>query len=175
MHTISQYPFLMALLFFASGGIPDRAKAVKNFDAKRYLGLWYEVARLDFYWERGLDNVTATYSLKPNGDIKVVNRGWDDKHAKWKQSIGKAKSVGDPSEARLKVSFFGPFYAGYNVIAIDKDYQYALVVGESTDYMWILSRTGQIPEAVKRDYLSQARAIGCDIDKLVWVKQDKQQ
>ena len=175
MHTISQYPFLMALLFFASGGIPDRAKAVKNFDAKRYLGRWYEVARLDFYWERGLDNVTATYSLKPNGDIKVVNRGWDDKHAKWKQSIGKAKSVGDPSEARLKVSFFGPFYAGYNVIAIDKDYQYALVVGESTDYMWILSRTGQIPEAVKRDYLSQARAIGSDIDKLVWVKQDKQQ
>lgn len=134
--------------------IPKGAIAVKPFDQKKYLGKWYEIARLDYKWERNLDNVTATYSLKENGDIKVDNRGYNFKKEKWEESIGKAKPVGDPEEARLKVSFFGPFYAGYNVIALDKDYKYALVAGDNTKYLWILSREKTIPEPIKQNYLA---------------------
>jgi apolipoprotein D and lipocalin family protein len=165
--------FLLAGFFLTSGGIPEHARAVLNFDLRRYLGRWYEIARLDYFWEKNLDNVTATYSLKENGDVKVDNKGWDYKQHKWKESVGKAKPVGDPKEAKLKVSFFGPFYAGYNVIALDKDYQYALVIGGSTDYMWILSRMKTMPEEVKNEYVEKARALGYPVDKLIWVKQDR--
>lgn len=162
---------LAALMAFDT--IPDGAVAVKPFDQKKYLGTWYEIARLDYKWERDLDNVTATYSLKENGDIKVDNKGYNFKKQEWEQSIGKAKAVGDPQEARLKVSFFGPFYSGYNVIAIDPGYNYSLVAGESTKYLWILSRTKTIPDSVRRDYLAKAKAIGYNTDALVWVKHDR--
>lgn len=161
------------LFFLASGTIPKKAVAVKPFDAKKYLGKWYEIARLDYKWEKHLDNVTATYSLKPNGDIRVDNKGYNIKKNRWEESAGKAKPAGDPNEGALKVSFFGPFYAGYNVIAIDQDYQYALVAGDNLDYLWLLSREKTIPEAVKADYLKQAEAVGYTIDNLVWVKHDK--
>lgn len=173
MHNATMYPLLIAGFFLSSHSIPPNAAAVKNFDQRKYLGKWYEIARLDYRWERGLDNVTATYSLRENGDIRVDNRGRDIKRDKWKESVGKAKPVGDPTEAKLKVSFFGPFYAGYNVIAIDKDYQYALVIGESTDYMWILSRTKILPEEVKRDYVAKAKALGYPVEKLIWCAHDK--
>lgn len=154
--------------------LPKGAVPIKPFDQQKYLGKWYEIARLDYKWERNLDNVTAHYSLKDNGDIRVENRGYNFKKEKWEQSIGKAKPVGDPREAKLKVSFFGPFYAGYNVIAIDENYQYALVVGENTKYMWILSRTTTIPESVKQAYVQKAKAIGFQTEDLVWVKHDRQ-
>ena len=162
---------LFALMSFDN--IPKGAVPVKPFDLKKYLGTWYEVARLDYKWERDLDNVTATYSLKENGDIKVDNKGYNFKKDSWEQSVGKARPVDDPQEARLKVSFFGPFYSGYNVIAIDADYNYALVAGESTEYMWILSRTKSIPDAVKQDYLAKAKAVGYNTDALVWVRHDR--
>ncbi len=155
------------------GTIPKGAVAVKPFDQKKYLGTWYEIARLDYKWERNLDNVTATYSLKKNGQIRVDNKGYNYKKNQWEESIGKAKPAGDPQEGRLRVSFFGPFYSGYNVIAIDRDYQYALVAGESTKYLWILSRSKDIPNAVKQDYLQQARAIGYNTSALVWVKHNR--
>lgn len=153
--------------------IPSGATAVKPFNSEKYLGKWYEIARLDFKYERDLNNTTANYSLNSNGSIKVVNRGYNYKKNEWKESIGKAKFVGPKDEAKLKVSFFGPFYSGYNVIAIDKDYQYALVVGKNLDYMWILSRNKEIPEDIKEDYLSQAEQIGYDVSKLIWVKHDQ--
>jgi len=153
--------------------IPKGAQAVKPFDKEKYLGTWYEIARFDYRFERHLNNVTATYSLKPNGTIKVDNKGYDFKKEKWKQSIGKAKLAGSPDEAKLKVSFFGPFYAGYNVIAIDKDYKYALVAGSSLDYLWLLSREKTIPEVVKLNYLKIAQGIGYKIENLIWVKHDK--
>ena len=153
--------------------IPKGAIAVKPFDQKKYLGLWYEIARLDYKFERNLNNVTATYSLKENGTIKVDNKGYNFKKGKWEQSVGKAKPLADPMEAKLKVSFFGPFYSGYNVIVIDKDYKYALVIGKSTKYMWILSRETTIPEEIKNDYLKQAKAIGFKTDDLVWVEHNK--
>lgn len=152
---------------------PEGAVAVKPFDKSKYLGKWYEIARLDFKHERNLNNTTAEYSLNDNGTIKVDNKGYNYVKNEWDQAIGKAKFVDDPNEARLKVSFFGPFYAGYNVIAIDDNYQYALVAGASLDYMWILSRTTSVPESVKQDYLNKAKSLGYKTENLVWVEHDK--
>ena len=152
--------------------IPKNAVAVKPFSLDKYLGKWYEIARLDFRFEKNLNNVTATYSLKENGNVRVDNRGYYYVKDKWKQSIGKAKFVDQKDEAKLKVSFFGPFYAGYNVIAIDKGYKYALVAGKDTSYLWILSRTTTIPENIKKDYLAIAKEIGYNTENLVWVKHD---
>lgn len=153
--------------------IPKGAKPVKPFDEEKYLGKWYEVARLDMRFERNLNNVTAEYSLNSNGSIKVNNQGYNYIKNEWKQSIGKAKFVNDSNEARLKVSFFGPFYAAYNVIAIDKDYRYALVAGSSLKYLWILSRETSIPKDIKVGFLQMAKNIGYKIDDLIWVEHNK--
>lgn len=149
--------------------IPAGAKAVKPFNKEKYLGKWYEIARMDFKWERGLNNVTAHYSPNPDGTIKVVNRGYDYTKKTWKESIGKAKPVSDPNEAKLKVSFFGPFYSGYNVIAIDPGYRYALVMGKNRNYLWLLSRETTMPEDVRNRYLRIAQNVGYNTDQLVWV------
>ncbi len=165
---------IMGILAFSSCvTLPQGAKAVTPFDKERYLGKWYEIARLDFKFERNLDNTSAEYSLNANGSIKVDNRGYNYKTGKWKQAIGKAKFVGDENVARLKVSFFGPFYAGYNVIALDDDYQYALVAGNNLKYLWILSRQTSIPDSVKQDYLEIAKKLGYKTDDLIWVAHDK--
>ncbi len=153
--------------------IPEGAVPVKNFDVSRYLGVWYEVARLDHRFERDLNNVTANYSLNDNGTIKVVNRGFNFVNEEWKEATGKAKFVGEPTEARLKVSFFGPFYGGYNVVALDSDYQYALVVGNNLGYLWILSRFTTIPDVVREDFMDVAQEIGYDTSKLIWVEHDQ--
>jgi apolipoprotein D and lipocalin family protein len=164
----------IALALYSCGSkIPKKAVAVTNFDKAKYLGKWYEIARLDYKWERDLDNVTAEYSLNDNGTIKVDNKGYNVKKDKWEESIGKAKFVKKDNVGMLKVSFFGPFYSGYNVIAVDNDYKYALVAGESLKYMWILSRETTIPESVKADFLIKAREIGYEVSDLVWVKHDK--
>ncbi|MGZ3928883.1 MAG: lipocalin family protein, partial [Mucilaginibacter sp.] len=133
--------------------IPKGAKAVSAFQTDKYMGTWYEIARFDFRFEKGLDHVTATYTLNNDSTIRVDNKGFSVKEQKWKESIGKAKLTGNGSEGRLKVSFFGPFYAGYNVIAIDPDYRYALVAGNDLSYLWLLSREKVMPEDVKKDYL----------------------
>lgn len=165
---------LLSVLCFSCARIPKKATAVHGFEKSKYLGKWYEIARLDFKFEKNLNNTTAEYSLNKNGTIKVDNKGYNYRKNAWKQSIGKAKFRGEDTVGKLKVSFFGPFFAGYNVIAIDKDYQYALVAGKSTDYMWILSRTLTIPETVKNEYIEIAKKIGYNTDDLVWVKHDKQ-
>ena len=115
--------------------------------------------------------MTATYSLNADGSIRVDNRGYHYLKKEWKESIGKAKFVKSPDIARLKVSFFWPFYAGYNVIAIDPDYRYALVAGNNLDYLWLLSREKTMPAAVQTAYLKQATALGYDVSKLVWTNQ----
>ena len=153
--------------------IPDGAVAVKPFDSKKYLGKWYEIARFDFRFEKNLNNTTAEYSFNPNSSIHVVNRGYKYTTGEWKQSTGVAKFVGDANEAKLKVSFFRPFYGGYNVIALDDNYTWALVAGKSLDYLWLLSRDKTMPENIKETYLQKARQLGYDTSKLVWVQQDK--
>jgi apolipoprotein D and lipocalin family protein len=153
--------------------IPEGAVAVKPFDSEKYLGKWYEIARFDFRFEKGLNNTTANYSMNENGTIKVVNRGYDFRKDRWKQSVGKAKFLSDKDEAKLKVSFFGPFYAGYNVIALDQEYRYALIAGKNLKYLWLLSRETTMPQDVKDNYLSQAIQIGYDTSKLVWIGHSK--
>jgi len=157
-------------LLVSCSSIPKGAVAVKPFDSERYLGKWYEIARFDFRFERDLNNTTAEYSMNPNGTIKVDNRGYNYKTNEWKQAIGKAKFAKTPDVAMLKVSFFGPFYAGYNVIALDENYKYALIAGSSLKYLWILSRETTIPEDVKQDYLQKAQGLGYDTSKLIWVE-----
>jgi len=145
-------------------------QAVMPFDAKRYLGKWYEIARMDFRFERNLDNTTAEYSMNPDGRIRVVNRGFNYKTGKWKQAVGKAKFAAAPDVAKLKVSFFWPFYGAYNVIALDPEYQCALVMGKNIHYLWILSRGTTIPDETRQKYLDIAKEKGCDTSALVWVE-----
>jgi len=159
---------------YSCATIPNGAVAVKPFDKERYLGKWYEIARKDFKYERDLSNTTAEYSLNDNGTIKVDNQGYNTKEGEWTQAIGKAKFVGEDNIAKLKVSFFGPFYSGYNVIAIDDEYKYALVAGKSLKYLWILSRETNIPVEIKDKYLKIAEEIGYNTADLIWVKHDKQ-
>ncbi|KAF1366354.1 apolipoprotein D and lipocalin family protein [Yokenella regensburgei] len=165
---------MAALVACKSPTPPKGIQPVNNFDVSRYLGKWYEIARMDYYFERGLNHVTAEYSLKSNGTIRVVNRSYDPSISEWKESEGKALFVGPKNIAALKVSFFGPFYAGYNVIAIDDDYKYALVSGQSRDYLWILSRTSEIPQDIRDKYLDIAMKNGFRINELVWVNQEGQ-
>jgi apolipoprotein D and lipocalin family protein len=165
---------IIGALFLSSCsvGIPNGATAVQDFKAEKYLGKWYEIARFDFRFEKNMDHTTAEYSKNANGNIEVKNRGYNYVKKEWKESIGEAKFVNSPTEARLKVSFFKPIWAGYNVIDMDEDYQYALVAGNNLDYLWILSREKTIPETFKQRFLEKAKALGYKTENLIWVKQD---
>lgn len=143
-----------------------------DFDVDRYVGHWYEVARIDHIFEKGLVRTGADYRRNDDGTIRVVNRGFDPERRQWKQSTGKARFVGAPTQAALKVSFFGPFYGGYNVVALDPQYQWAMVVGSSLDYFWILSRTPTLAQDVKDKLMDQARALGVDEQQVLWVPQE---
>lgn len=163
---------LLAIVFLVSSSSAHgkAVQCVENFDVERYLGTWYEIARLDHSFERGLDEVTATYSWNDNGTIKVTNRGYNTKKGKWNEAVGKAKFKGDEDIGALKVSFFGPFYAGYNIVALDEDYSHALVAGPSTKYLWVLSRTAEMDEKVYLQLLKKATEMGYDTSKLIEVK-----
>lgn len=161
-------------LMNSCASIPKNAKAVENFEVSKYLGTWYEIARFDFRFEKNLNNVSAQYSLNEKGNVIVRNSGYNFIKEEWKKADGLAKFRGSKDIAALKVSFFGPFYSGYNVVALDTDYQYALVAGKNLDYLWILSRTKDIPEDIKTDYLRIAEEIGYDTSKLIWVTHDRE-
>ncbi len=166
------FAVIVVLLLVGCRSIPKNAKPVSSFKVDSYLGTWYEIARLDHKFERGLSHVTATYSANDDGSINVLNKGYNKEEKKWKSAEGKAKFRGDTDVAALKVSFFGPFYSGYNVLAIDREYKYALVAGKNFDYLWILSRETSIPEDVKVDYLRLALEVGYNIEDLLWVDQN---
>lgn len=163
----------VSLLNSCSVGVPKGATAVQNFNSKKYLGKWYEIARFDYRFEKNMNNVTATYSMKDNGNIKVDNKGYDYVKNKWKESIGEAKFVDNDNVAMLKVSFFKPIWAGYNVIDIDEDYKYALVVGSNLDYLWILSREKTIPDSYRQRFIDKAKKLGYKTENLIWVEHDK--
>ena len=149
----------------------EQVAVVKNLDVKKYTGVWYEIARFDFKYQKDMDSVTANYSLKENGDIKVINKGYNTKDNEWKDVKGKAKFNGNEGSGALKVSFFGPFYSEYNIVKLSDDYSTALIFGESLDNMWILSRKKTISESVKKEYLDFAAKNGYDLSRLVWTKQ----
>ncbi|WON77260.1 outer membrane lipoprotein Blc [Serratia sp. UGAL515B_01] len=163
---------LSAIVFVGCSVTPPKdVRVVDNFDSQRYMGTWYEVARLDHRFERGLEQVTANYSPRADGGLKVLNRGFDSKKQQWKESEGKAYFIGSPQIASLKVSFFGPFYGGYNVIDLDTEYRYALVAGPSKDYLWILSRTPTLDTATRDRLIQIAKGYGFDTAALIWVNQ----
>ncbi|QDF97693.1 lipocalin [Azoarcus sp. DD4] len=149
---------------------PEGIHVVDGFELARYEGRWYEIARLDHRFERGLTDVSARYQRQPDGSVEVINRGYDPVRGKWREAVGRALFTGDPERASLKVSFFGPFYGGYNIIALDRSaYRWAMVLGPDRDYLWILARDRQVPEPVRDELLAQARAVGIDTDRLIWV------
>ncbi|MDH1127805.1 lipocalin family protein [Enterobacter sp. GD03975] len=150
---------------------PPGVTVVSNFDAQRFLGTWYEIARMDHKFERGLEKVTATYSAMDDGGIQVVNRGYNPDRQMWQQTVGQAYFTGAPNRAAMKISFFGPFYGGYNVIALDREYRHALVCGPDRNYLWILSRTPTITAEMKQQMLDVGTRQGFDVTKLIWVKQ----
>ena len=153
---------------------PEGLRPVTSFDLNRYLGQWYEIARLDHSFERGLSDVNATYQLEEDGSVKVVNRGYDTQRGVWKEAVGRALFTGDRSTASLKVSFFGPFYGGYHVLALDQEsYRWALVAGPNREYLWILARDKTLPAEVRESLLAQARAFGFATDRLIWVEQQR--
>ena len=164
---------LFTQILLGCTGIPNDLKAVNNFALNRYLGGWYEIARLDHRFERGLNNISANYSMNNDGSVKVINKGWNVANQKWEQAEGKAYFVEQPDIGRLKVSFFGPFYGGYNIIDLDKkNYAYAMVTGPDKSYFWILSRTKQLPKATLETLIYRAKALGFPVEKLIFVNQD---
>ncbi len=147
---------------------------VGSLDLPRYLGTWYEIARFDHSFERGMTNVTAEYVLRGDGKVDVLNSGWKD--GKKKTAKGKAKQP-DPEKnpALLKVSFFLFFYSDYRILMLSEDYSVALVGSSSDKYLWILSRTPSLPQPVIESVIAEARNRGYDTSKLIWVDQSKNQ
>ena len=167
---IKRLLFFIPILILGCVNIPDNVSPVTGFDIDRYLGTWYEIARLDHSFERDLEKVTAEYSLRDDGGIKVVNKGLDPHKNRWKEVIGKAYFVGDSNFGSLKVSFWGPFYSSYNIIALDKkNYSYSMVCGPNKSYLWILAREPHIEESLKVELINKAKDLGFETDKLIHV------
>ncbi|GGW30203.1 hypothetical protein GCM10007157_22820 [Vreelandella hamiltonii] len=162
-----------SVLLAGCTGIPDGTEAVTGFELDQYLGEWYEIARLDHSFERGLDCVTANYSLRDDGGVRVINRGYNLAEGSWDEAEGRAYFIDDESVGRLKVSFFGPFYGGYNVLALDDDYQWALVSGPNRDYLWILARTPTLDSELEARLRQQAAELDFPTDELIDVVQDE--
>ena len=150
---------------------PANVTPVTPFDLSRYLGQWHEIARLDHSFERDMIKVTAQYTMNPDGSVKVLNRGFNTKTQAWKDAVGKAWLIDGPDRGALKVSFFGPFYGGYFIAALDPDYQWAMMVGPDLGYFWILARQPELDDVVKTQLVDQARTIGISVDEIIWVAQ----
>jgi len=165
---------LVATTVLGCTGVPKGLKPVSEFDGQRYMGKWYEIARLDHSFERNLSNVSATYARDSAGVISVTNRGYNEKTGKWKQIEGRARFIGDNTVGSLKVSFFGPFYGGYHVIALDKEkYSYAMVAGPNRSYLWILSRSTSLDETILSNLKVKAAEMGFKTTELIAVKHDR--
>ena len=161
---------VLVVFFMGCVGIPENVKPVDNFKLEKYLGKWYEIARLDHSFERGLTRVTADYSLQDDGGVRVLNRGYSVKENAWKETEGKAYFVKGSDQGYLKVSFFGPFYGSYIVFELDhENYQYALVCGPNKSYLWILARVPEMKKDIKDILTAKAATLGFDTSKLIFV------
>ncbi|MBS4050910.1 MAG: lipocalin family protein [Methylomonas sp.] len=163
--------FVAVLSLAACTGIPEGVEPVTGFELSRYLGTWHEIARLDHGFERGLTQVTAEYSLREDGGVKVLNSGYNAEEQQRQTAEGKAYFIGRPDEGRLKVSFFGPFYGAYNIIALDKAaYRYAMIAGPNTDYLWILARSPSLDGAVLQSLVEKAQGLGFPTQDLIYLQ-----
>jgi len=166
----------LALLFSAlitgCAGLPAGITPVTGFQLDRYLGTWYEVARLDHSFERGLSQVSADYSMREDGGVRVVNRGYLASENRWKEAVGRAYFVNGPDQGYLKVSFFGPFFGSYVIVELDREnYQYSLISGPDRSYLWLLSRTRQLKPEVRDMLVAKAASLGFPTDQLIFVAQ----
>ncbi len=163
---------LATILLSGCLGMPDNVQPVKPFELERYLGTWYEIARLDHSFERGLDQVSATYSPREDGGVRVINRGYSSKDQAWESAEGRAYFVNGSDEGYLKVSFFGPFYGSYVIFGLEPDhYDYAFVSGPNLSYLWLLARSPVVDPAIVEHFKARASALGFDTDALIYVDQ----
>lgn len=164
---------LVALGLSACASVPAGLTPVTNFDAERYLGRWYEIARYDHRFERGLSEVTADYQTRDDGKITVINRGYQAERDRWREARGRAKFIGERDVAHLGVSFFGPFFSSYVVFELDPDYRYALVAGARRCCLWILAREPTLSPETLAHLRQRILAEGFDPDALIWVEQGR--
>jgi apolipoprotein D and lipocalin family protein len=167
---------IIITLFLLSGclGMPQSVRPVSEFAVDRYLGKWYEIARLDHSFERGLTNVSAEYRLREDGGVSVSNRGFSTKEKQWQEAQGKAYFVNGTDQGYLKVSFFGPFYGSYVIFDVDKDnYQYAFVSGPNTSYLWLLSRTPEVAPEVMVRFIKRSQELDFDTNQLIFVEHNE--
>ncbi|MFI0415763.1 MAG: lipocalin family protein [Candidatus Thiodiazotropha sp.] len=164
------YLLAVCLVLASCTQLPRGIQPISGFEIDRYLGTWYEIARLDHRFEKGLNNVTANYALRKDGGIDVINRGYSTKDKQWKEAQGKAFFVGDKQKGHLQVSFFGPFYSSYVIFELDReDYQYAFVSGYNRDYLWLLARKPNIGKKIIKRFLDHAKLFGFDTDEIIFV------
>ncbi|MBN1279667.1 MAG: lipocalin family protein [Chlorobium sp.] len=167
---------LLLLLLMLSGcnGVPEGLTVVDDFRLDRYLGTWHEIARLDNSFEKDLGQVSAEYALRDDGSVKVLNRGYDTKKGEWTSIEGKALFVGDPSQGALKVSFFGPFYTSYNIVALDREnYSWAIVCGYKKSLFWILARQSEMDSVLLKQLVMKADSLGFETAKLRYLKNNR--
>ena len=168
--------FLIGLVVAMTGctGRPDGVEPVKNFDINGYQGVWYEIMRLDHSFERGLSNVTATYELRDDGTVSVLNRGFNSEECEWSEAEGVAEFQGDQTVASLSVTFFWPFAGGYHVFELDQEnYTYAAVSGPSKEYLWLLARQPKITTEIRNQLVRKAAQIGFPVENLILVDHGK--
>jgi apolipoprotein D and lipocalin family protein len=177
IQTFRRYFATILLSLFLSGcalGPPPGVVPISGFELQRYLGHWYEIARLDHSFERGMTDVSAHYRLREDNSVEVINRGYETAKARWREAVGTARLIGEPTRGSLKVSFFGPFYGGYHIAALDPDYRWSLVIGPDTGYAWILARDKILPAGIREQLVQQAAAAGIDTNALIWVEHTRE-
>ena len=163
----------LSLFACSTPGVPQGVDPVTNFELERYLGTWYEVARMENEFERGLDSVTATYSLKDNGQVHVLNRGWKTSESQWVAAVGSAKFAQSSNVGHLAVSFFWPFFGSYVIFELDEDYEYAWVSGEDRSTLWYLSRSPDVDAASLARFRERASELGFSLDNVIDVDQSR--
>lgn len=158
----------LSLFFFGCSNNYPPLKTVEKVDINAYLGTWYEIARYEHFFEKGCTNVSATYTLNESGNISVLNQCM--KADGMSKAEGEAYAT-DATNAKLKVSFFRPFYGDYWILMLGEQYEYALIGEESREYLWILSRTKKMDDAVIKMILKKLPELGYTQDKLIWTTQ----
>ena len=161
---------LMSVFVSGCMDVPEGITPIDDFELQNYMGKWYEIARLDHRFERGMSRVTAEYTLREEGGVYVTNRGYLSQKSQWKDARGKAFLVGEPNVGHLKVSFFGPFYGSYIIYALDEDRGHAFISGSNKNYLWFLSRTPTVSQEVRARFVDQAQALGFDTSQLIFVE-----
>ena len=166
------YLLISFLLVCGCTSLPEGIEPVKDFDLGKYMGKWYEIARLDHSFERGLTHVTAEYRLMDDGSVQVINSGYSADDNEFSSIEGKAYLVRGKREGYLKVSFFGPFYSSYVVFNLGENYEYSMVTSSDRSYLWLLSRTQTVNDSVIELFIKESRELGFDTEKLIFVDQN---